>query len=61
MKFSNILAFAGLACAAVTKVAPVERSVQAIEERDTSVIETVLDIVETLDAATKGNLAAISK
>ena len=61
MKFSNILAFAGLACAAVTKFAPVERDIKVIEERDTSVVDTVLDIVETLDEATKGNLAAISK
>ena len=61
MKFSKVLAFAGLACAAVPKVAVVEREVVVIEERQTSVVDTVLAIVDSLEDATKANLDAISR
>lgn len=60
MKFSNVLAFAGLACAAVSK--PIaQRDVTVIEERQTSVVDTVLAIIDTLEDATKANLDAISE
>lgn len=61
MKFSKVLAFAGFACAAVPKAPIVDREVAVIEQRETSVVDTVLAIVDSLEEATKVNLDAISK
>lgn len=60
MKFSNIIAFAGLACAAVPKVPIVERKVALLEERQTSVFQTLLDSINTIGDGIDDSLGAVS-